>query len=72
MIIDNVCKNIKECNCEYVSIAKNISRAELKLDKNTGLPLTYIIYDNDKKECISIVYNKFDINQDIENSIFDI
>lgn len=72
MIIDNTCKNIDKCNCEYLNIVKNVSKVELKLDKNTGLPLTYIVYDNDKKECISIVYNKFEINQDIENKIFDI
>jgi len=72
MLIDNNCKNIAECKCEYMNIVKNVSKVELKLDKNTGLPLTYIVYDNDKKECISIVYNKFDINQDIESKIFDI
>ncbi len=72
MIIDNVCKNIKECRCEYMELVKNVSKIELKLDKNSGLPLTYIVYDNDKKECISIVYNKFDINQEIEDKIFDI
>jgi len=72
MIIDNICKNTGECKCEYMNIVKNVSKVELKLDKNTGLPLTYIVYDNDKKECISIVYNKFDINQNIDNKIFDI
>lgn len=72
MIIDNTCKNINECKCEYMNIVKNVSKIELKLDKNTGLPLTYIVYDNDKNECISIVYNKFDIDQDIQDNIFDI
>lgn len=72
MIVDNICKMKETCTCKYNNIVKNITKMELKLDKNSGLPLTYIIYDNDKKECISIVYNKFDINKNIENSIFDI
>lgn len=70
MIIDNICKMKENCNCEYKNIVKNVSKIELKLDKNSGLPLTYIVYDNDKKECISIVYNKFDINQNIKDSTF--
>jgi len=72
MIIDNICKMKEKCTCEYKNIVKNVSKIELKLDKNSGLPLTYIVYDHNKKECISIVYNKFDINQDIKNNIFDI
>lgn len=72
MIIDNICKMKENCTCEYKNIVKNVSKIELKLDKNSGLPLTYIVYDHNKKECISIVYNKFDINQDIKSSIFDI
>jgi len=72
IIIDNVCKNIEDCKCEYMNIVKNVSKIELKLDKNTGLPLTYIVYDNDKKECISIVYTKFEINKGIDTKIFNI
>lgn len=72
MIIDNICVNVDKCKCEYMNIVKNISKMELKLDKSSGIPLTYIVYDNDKNECISIVYNKFDINQDIDDKIFDI
>lgn len=70
MILDNVCKMGEECNCEVYEIVKNVSKIELKLDKKTGQPLTYIVYDNDKKEQISIVYNKFDINAKIEDNIF--
>lgn len=70
MILDNVCKMGEGCNCEVYEIVKNVSKIELKLDKKTGQPLTYIVYDNDKKEQISIVYNKFDINAKIEDNIF--
>ncbi len=72
MILENICKNKDKCECEFVDIVNSVSKLELKLDKNSGLPLTYIVYDNDKKECISIVYNRFDINTDIKNSIFDL
>lgn len=70
MILDNVCKMGEECNCEVHEIVKNVSKIELKLDKKTGTPLTYIVYDNDQKEYISIVYNKFDINVKIEDNVF--
>lgn len=72
MIIDNTCKNIDECKCEYSDIVKSVSKIELKLDINTGLPVTYVIYDHNKKESISIVYNKFEINKNIDNKIFNI
>lgn len=72
MIIDNTCKNINECKCDYMNIVKNVSKMQLKLDINTGLPLTYIVYDHNKKECISILYNKFEINKNIDNKMFNI
>jgi len=70
MILDNVCKMGESCDCDENEVVKHVSKIELKIDKNTGKPLTYIVYDNDKKECISIVYNKFDINADIKESSF--
>lgn len=70
MILDSVCKMGENCNCDVSEIVKNVSKIELKVDKNTGKPLTYIVYDHNKKECISIVYNKFDINADIKDSTF--
>lgn len=70
MILDNVCKMGENCSCDVSEIVKNVSKIELKLDKNTGKPLTYIVYDHNKNECISIVYNKFDINVDIKESSF--
>ncbi len=70
MIVDNVCEMGESCNCEEYEIVKNVSKIELKLDKNTGIPVTYIVYNNDKNEWISIVYKKFDINAKIEESVF--
>ncbi len=70
MILDNSCKMGENCNCDVSEIVKNVSKIELKVDKNTGKPITYIVYDNDKKECISIVYNKFDINAEIKEKEF--
>ena len=72
MILDNVCKMGNNCDCMFAEIVQNISKIELKLDKNSGKPLTYIAYDNGKSIKISIVYNKFDINAQVSNSIFNI
>lgn len=71
MILEKICKN-KNCKCEHKEIIKNTSKLELKVNKKTKLPITYIVYNNDKKETISIVYNKFNINAEIKKTIFDI
>lgn len=70
MILDNTCKMGDNCTCEVHELVKNVSKMELKLDRKTGMPLTYIVYDNDKKESISIVYTRFDMNCKIEDNIF--
>lgn len=70
MILDNTCKMGENCTCSVKDIVEQVSKIELKLDKNSGKPLTYIVYDHNKNECISIVYNKFDINADINDSVF--
>ncbi|MDD2627847.1 MAG: hypothetical protein PHR25_05315 [Clostridia bacterium] len=71
MILENICKK-KNCKCDYKEAFRNISKLELKVNKKTKLPITYIVYNNDKKEIISIVYNKFNINAEINKAIFDI
>ena len=70
MILDNTCKMGDNCNCDVSAVVKQVSKMELKLDKNTGKPITYIIYSHNKNECISIVYNKFDINANIDENKF--
>ena len=72
IVLDNICKNKNECICEDHEIVKQISKMELRIDKNNHMPLTYTLYDNDKKECISIVYNKFDINAKMLDTIFEV
>lgn len=54
------------------NIFKDISRITLEIDDKTKLPVTYVIYNKNKKEIVSILYNKFNINPEINSKIFDI
>ncbi len=54
------------------NIFKDISRIELEVDEKTKLPSTYVVYNKNKKEVVSIIYNKFNINTEIDSKLFNI
>ena len=56
----NIC-NKDNCILKDLICIKDLSKLELTLKK--GKPLTYVIYDKNKKEYISILYNEFNINE---------
>ena len=56
----NICNN-NNCVIKNIVDIKEISKLDLNLKDN--VPLTYIIYDKNKKEYISILYNIFKINE---------
>lgn len=53
--IDGLCK----CTCCNSINSKDISKLEVVIKEN--IPVTYIVYDKNKNEHISIVYNTFEI-----------
>jgi len=52
-----------QCNCNKITEELGISRLELVL--TDGAPKNYIVYDKNKKEYISIVYNVYEKNIEI-------
>ena len=47
-----------------------ISKLELILDKNTNIPVEYIVYTDNNKAYIDITYNEFKINSKFEEKVF--
>ena len=56
-----ICNNFKKVD---------ISKLQLELNKEY-LPVTYVIYDKNMAEKVSIVYNSFELNKDIQNEVFE-
>lgn len=56
----------------FKNMFKDISSIELEIEKKTKLPSTYVVYNKNKKQVVSIIYNKFNINPKIDNKVFDI
>lgn len=65
-------EDVNNLDDKYTNILKNISNIELEINEKTKLPSTYIVYNKNKKEVVSIIYNKFNINPKIDSKIFDI
>lgn len=55
-----ICNNLKKAD---------ISKLQLELNKEY-IPITYVIYDKNMSEKVSIVYNSFELNKDIQNEVF--
>ena len=47
-----------------------VSSLELVIDKNTCLPIEYIVYLEDDKAYVDITYSEFEINKKIEEKVF--
>lgn len=62
----NVCSEYKEMTYSGMKI----SSFELVLDKDSLMPLEYIVYTVDGKTWADIVFIKFDINADFDEKIF--
>lgn len=65
--IDNNCDRCKKILGENL----NITLLELIVDKNTNLPIEYIVYTNDEKVYLDINYEKFEINSNFDMKVFD-
>lgn len=69
---NNSDSNCKICN-DYKEITYSgmkISSFELVLDKDSLMPLEYIVYTVDGKTWADIIFTKFDINADFDEKIF--
>ena len=55
-----------KCNCEASKLANELKISKLELIIVESKPKNYIVYDKNKKEYISIVYNMFENNLDKE------
>lgn len=66
------------CNyssCEICNITNSLGKnieLQLVIDKRTGVPKTYTVYDVNKKEKICIVYNRVEINIQNDDELFKI
>ena len=49
---------------------KYISTEKVWIDNDTLKPLKFIIYDQDGNERYIIIYNEFEYNPEIDNSVF--
>lgn len=68
-IVFNVCN---KDNCILSEHIRHLGVTSFELMVIYNMPTIYTIYTGNKKEYASIVYNKFDTNILIEDSIFDI
>ena len=66
-------ENLK-CKVETLLNELNLDRIkiELEIDKKTGLPTQYIVYNENNEQSIVGIYNVFKINEKIEDSVFEI
>ena len=55
-------KSIEENNGKIMRIKNKKNHKALYLDEKTGKPTKLIIYDNNKKEEINIIYNEIEID----------
>lgn len=63
-------KNNSLCEmCKIYNKNKYVNSLEIVLDVK-NIPIRYNIKDKNKNERISIIYNKFKINEEIDNNIF--
>ncbi|MBR5227344.1 MAG: hypothetical protein IKV94_01735 [Clostridia bacterium] len=71
-VIFNKCKN-DNINCVLNNFLNknNLSKIKVEISVKTGLPEIYTAFDENKKERICIVYNKFEVNQKIDENIFE-
>lgn len=65
--INNDCDEYKKLLGENL----DIKMLELVVDKNTNLPIEYIVYTKDEKVYLDINYKKFEINSNFDMKIFD-
>ena len=72
LVVQNSIDEKVQCECSYRYLTENVSRAELYINKKTGIPESYMVKDNNNKPYISIVYSKFDINANLKDDVFKI
>lgn len=61
-------ENNEKSDAKLVNICNNLDIVKLEIitDKNNVIPKTYILYDKNEKEIISIAYIKLEINKKID------
>lgn len=61
---------LKQCECKVCSGIDNVAEIIVELDGTNKTPLVFTTYDKDKNVISSIVYTKFEMNMEIEDSLF--
>ena len=72
ILLKDISQN-SEIYTKYIDILKSgigVTRMELVLDSKTGIPKRYIVFDKELKLYIEVTYDKFKVNEKIDEKLF--